>query len=134
MTMRAGLLATFERLHTIDELIPPSRSRPGRRMPSGRWTRYQSLDQSFDELAAQSPLGDATSKAASGIADRAHSVESAIGGIVDALDGAQARLPRRAPDVASLAGNLNLAITLLALIIALGSCTSRSSNWLLLHP
>jgi len=132
---RETILAAFARLHTIDALIPQIA------IPSGPEdafnaldARIQSLDQAFADLAAATPVGDAANQAAGNIAEKAQNVASAINGVVDALNGAEARLQEARADVQSLAGNLNLAITLLVLLLVLGFLYIAFLNWLLLHP
>jgi hypothetical protein len=132
---RETILAAFARLHAIDTLIPQIT------IPSGPEdaflaldARIQTLDQTFADLAAATPLGDVSNEAATKIAEKARNVESAIGGIVDALHGAEARLQEARADVQSLAGTLNLVITLILLVFILGFLYIAFLNWLLLHP
>lgn len=132
---RVTILGAFERLHTIDALIPQLA------IPSGPEDafraldeRIQNLDQTFTDLAAATPLGDLSNQAAGNIAQKARAVESGVGGIVGALDDAETRLQQARADVQSLAGTLNLAITLLLLIFILGFLYIVLLNWLLLHP
>lgn len=132
---RQVVLGAFERLNTIDALIPQIQ------IPSGPEeafraldARIQSLDQAFTDLAAASPVGDFTSDAATKIAEKAQVVESAVGGIVGALDDAKVRLQQARADVASMAGTINLAITLLIVVLILGFLYIAFLNWLLMHP
>jgi hypothetical protein len=132
---RQVVLGAFERLHTIDALIPQIE------IPTGPEEAFRalderilSLDQAFTDLDAASPLGDFTSDTASKIAEKAQVVESAVGGIASALDDAKTRLQQARTDVQSLAGTINLAITLLIVVIILGFLYIAFLNWLLLHP
>jgi len=132
---RQVIIDAFARLNTIDALIPQIT------IPSGPEDAFRALDerilgldQAFTDLAAATPLGDVSNQAAGSIAQKARTVESAIGGIVGALDDAQARLEQARADVQSMAGTINLAITLILLVFILGFLYIAFLNWLLLHP
>jgi hypothetical protein len=132
---RVVILGAFERLHTIDALIPqltiPSGPEDAFR---GLDERILGLDQAFTDLAAATPLGDVSNEAAGNLAEKARGVETVIGGIVGALDDAQTRLQQARVDVQSLAGTINLAVTLILLVFILGFLYIVLLNWLLLHP
>jgi hypothetical protein len=124
--------AAVERLDAIATLLPAGVAQGLREALSELESRIQQLEAAAGQLV-DAPTGGLVAQVAGTIAERARQVESALMTVAVALDGVGAQLRQTRQTVSIRAGEITLALTILAAVICTWLVYTAVLNWLLLR-
>jgi hypothetical protein len=121
-----------ERLGTVAMLLPAGVAQGVRDTLSALEDRLRQLEASVKQLV-DAPTGGLVAQVAGTIADRARQVESALTAAAGTLDGAGEQLRQTRQTLSIRAGEISLAVTVLAALICTWLVYTAVLNWLLLR-